>query len=243
VRVGWESAGATHIGRVRKANEDSFRIDEGHGLFLVADGMGGHAAGEVASALAADSVLASLKAASPPPEDVASTIAAAFLEAQRKIVECCVGDPRTEGMGTTLTLTKLQPSGSIHIGHLGDSRLYRHRDGTLTQLTTDHTWVQREVEEGRLPPKAARSHPFSHILTRVLTADDAADPDVFTTTVVPGDNLLICSDGLYNLVSDVAILEILSQSRPVGDTVEKLIETANRRGGNDNITAVSIRIR
>jgi serine/threonine protein phosphatase PrpC len=242
VRIGWESAGGTHIGRVRKANEDSFRIDEGHGLFLVADGMGGHAAGEVASTLAADAALEILKAASLRPEEVEDTMVAAFLEAQRKIVECCAGDPRTEGMGTTLTVAKLHPAGSVHIGHLGDSRLYRRREAELTQLTQDHTWVQREVEEGRLLARAARSHPFSHILTRVLTAADAADPDVFSLSVVPGDDLLICSDGLYNLVSDRAILEILSEASSAGDAVDQLIKAANRKGGNDNITAVSVRI-
>jgi protein phosphatase len=244
VTIGWESAGATHIGRVRKANEDSFRIDEGHGVFLVADGMGGHAAGEVASRIAADTVLDWLRAVSPAsPDEVHGAIAEAFLEAQRQIVECCDGDPRTAGMGTTLTVALLQPGGSITFGHLGDSRLYHHREGTLARLTQDHTWVQREVEAGRLLPKAARTHRFSHILTRVLTADDPADPDIVSAAVVPGDALLLCSDGLYNLVSDQGILDIMRERHAPGDQVRALIDAANRRGGNDNITAIVVRIR
>jgi len=243
VTIRWESAGDTHTGKVRKGNEDSYRIDESSGVFVVADGMGGHAAGEVASSIAADAALRTLNSArSRASDDLTGSIYAAFSEAQRQIVECCNGDPRTRGMGTTLTVACLGSSGSLHVGHVGDSRLYRLHRGVLMQLTHDHTWVQQEIEAGRLLPAAARNHPFAHMLTRVLSADERCSPDFIEAEVEPGDVLLLCSDGLYNHLGDGPLSALLAADVAIDEVVGQLIRAANHAGGRDNITAVLVRI-
>jgi PPM family protein phosphatase len=243
VTIRWEAAGGSDIGRVRKGNEDSFYLDERRGVFLVADGMGGHAAGEVASAIAAESVVDALDGtAVTPSDDLDETLAAAFFEAQRRIADCCIGDPRMTGMGTTLSVAVLLPTGDLHLAHIGDSRVYLQRGGTLVPLTRDHTWVQREVDAGRLPAEAARNHHLSHILTRVLTADDPPDPDLQRERLAPGDTVLLCSDGLHNMLDDPSLLDRLTAAQPPAETVARLIEAANRRGGTDNVTAIVVRI-
>lgn len=239
--IGWVAAGATHVGRVRKGNEDSFRLDSRAGIFIVADGMGGHAAGEIASQLAADAALEVLTA-STPGQATEQRLVAAFAEAHRKIVTCCDDDPETKGMGTTLTVAVLEPNGSLHVGHIGDSRLYRFTGEQLRQVTKDHTWVQKEVDAGRLRSDQTRAHALSHILTRVLSSDEPDTPDVESATVKPGDVLLLCTDGLHNMLEGQKILEILNQPLPPTELAQRLITSANRSGGLDNITAVVIRI-
>lgn len=242
--VAWEVAGASDVGQVRSGNEDAFRIDAVAGIFLVADGMGGHAAGEIASALAADAVVDTLR---PRPEistdEIEDDLIAAFDEAHRRIVECCNGDPRTRGMGTTLTAAALRPTGDLHIAHIGDSRIYLQRGDDLLQVTQDHTWVQQEVDAGRIAPESAQSHPLGHILTRVLTADEPASPDLYRGMVHSGDILLLCSDGLYNMVEGQTLRDLLTADQTPAAIVDRLLATANRRGGPDNITAIVVRIR
>ena len=242
--ISWESAGATHTGRVRKGNEDSFRVDDANGIFIVADGMGGHAAGEIASALAAETVLDYLgRSADRSTGGAEVAILEAFAAAQRAMILCCEDDPRTRGMGTTLTVALFDPRGVVHVGHLGDSRLYRLQAGELTQMTQDHTWVQQEVESGRLNAEAGRAHPLAHILTRVLSADEPSGPDLLSAEVLPGDTFLLCSDGLHNHFDSRTIEEMLVADAPTPEIVAQLIRTANRRGGTDNITAVVVRVR
>ncbi len=241
--IAWRAAGATDVGRVREMNQDSFRVDEDAGVFLVADGMGGHAAGEVASRLGADFVLRAVSIATTTPgADIDRAVTDAFHGARRELIDCCDDDPRTHGMGTTLTVAVLRRSGHLTVGHLGDSRLYRHANGALTRLTTDHTWIQREIDAGRLHPGSANGHRMAHVLTRVLSAEEPADADVFTTSAEPGDILLICSDGLCNLVDDRAIAAILGTSDTPASSVEALVAEANRRGGIDNVTAVVVHV-
>jgi serine/threonine protein phosphatase PrpC len=243
VTVAWRAAGATHVGRVRETNQDSFRVDADAGIFLVADGMGGHAAGEVASRIAADFVLQALRDATAAPDnDFESAIHEAFVGARQELLDCCEDDPRTRGMGTTVIVAVLRRSGRMFIGHLGDSRLYRYSGGALSRLTTDHTWIQREIDAGRLRPADARGHRMAHVLLRVLSGDEPADPDVISTRVAPGDILLLCSDGLCNLVDDRAIGEFLRNIASPEATVAALIAEANRRGGTDNVTAVVVHI-
>ena len=237
--IGWVAAGATHVGRVRKGNEDAFRLDAEKGIFLVADGMGGHAAGEVASRLAADATLRILSDATLPwPERLES----AFRSAHQDIVECCAGDPETEGMGTTLTVALLLRDGTLHLGHIGDSRAYLLTGEQLRQLTHDHTWVQKEIDGGRVPLEEAKSHPLSHILTRVLTSDEPGKPDISTTSVRPGDVVLLCTDGLHNMVDGPALLDFLMRTGDPAETCKRLITAANRAGGFDNSTVIVIRI-
>ncbi|HUE95179.1 MAG TPA: protein phosphatase 2C domain-containing protein [Longimicrobiaceae bacterium] len=239
--IGWVAAGASHVGRVRKGNEDTFRADAEAGIFVVADGMGGHAAGETASRLAADAARQALIDRSSS-DSADARLRHAFEAAHRRIVECCEGDPDTAGMGTTLTAAVLQRDGSLHIGHIGDSRMYHLRGELLRQLTHDHTWVQRELDGGRLKPEDARLHPLSHILSRVLSSDEPDTPDVSTATVQPGDLLLLCTDGLHNLLDAQALLAVLMQPTDPADTCKRLIAAANRGGGHDNVTAIVVRI-
>lgn len=238
--IGWVAAGATHVGRVRKGNEDAFRLDPERGVFLVADGMGGHAAGEVASRLAADASLQVLTRSSP--EAPHERLESAFEAAHRSIRECCAGDPETEGMGTTLTVAILHRDGSLYLGHIGDSRAYLLRGEQLRQLTHDHTWVQREIDGGRVGADEAKTHPLSHILTRVLTSDEPGKPDIATDIVRPGDVLLLCTDGLHNMLDGPTLLDFLIRTGDPAETCQRLIKEANRAGGFDNSTVIVIRI-
>lgn len=243
--VAWEAAGATHVGRVRAGNEDAFRLDPDHGIFLVADGMGGHAAGEVASELAASVVAAAAAAAverGAAGTDLAASLQAAVLDAHAAILDCCRDRPDTRGMGTTLTAVVLEPGGGAHAAHIGDSRLYRRRGATLDQVTRDHTWVQREIEAGRIELTAARNHPLSHILTHVLTDDVEPVVDILSIAVEPGDELLLATDGLYNMLTDEEISRILRRDGSIQDRVGKLVEAANVAGGVDNVTVVLVRL-
>lgn len=244
--IAWEAAGGTDVGRLRNGNEDAFRIDAERGIFLVADGMGGHAAGEVASGLTADTVAAALSHAcdgGAREEGMDEALREAVLSAHQRILRYSTRRPSARGMGTTLTACTVDPLGVCRVVHIGDSRLYRLREGKLEQLTQDHTWVQREVDSGRLAPEDARRHPLSHILTRVLT-DDSGSPevDLLAEPVAPGDLLLLMTDGLYNMLEDAAIQEIVAREDPLPDRIRALIDGANRAGGADNITAVLVRI-
>jgi PPM family protein phosphatase len=246
VRVAWHAAGGTDVGRLRSGNEDALRADAERGLFLVADGMGGHAAGEVASALVAETVASLLRDACEAGiggEGILEEFRRAVLAAHGRIGAYSAERPAARGMGTTLTACAIDPAGACRIAHIGDSRLYRMRAGELRQLTHDHTWVQREVDTGRLSPAAARRHPLSHILTRVLT-DDAAEPevDLLEEPIAPGDLLVLMTDGLYNMLDDPTIAGILSRDLPLRERIDALIEEANRAGGADNITAIVVEI-
>jgi PPM family protein phosphatase len=243
VTIAWEAAGATDVGRLRRGNEDNFHLDAEHGVFLVADGMGGHAAGEVASELATQTMAELLTPAVASEEPVIpAALRTAVLMAHNRIKSCCEDDPRTRGMGTTLTCCVLSHDGQLHIAHIGDSRLYRLRGGQLEQITHDHTWVQQEVDAGRLPAEDASDHPLSHILTRVLSDDVTPAVDVFASEAQPGDLLLLCTDGLYNMVPHEGLTTILLESSPLADRVRTLITAANQAGGTDNITALLIDI-
>lgn len=247
MKLAWEAAAETHVGRVRKGNEDTFLVDAPRGLFLVADGMGGHAAGEVASSLAADTVGAALRDGidrGVRAEELAAAMARSFREANQAIMAWSARDPLTVGMGTTLTALVACDDGSFQVGHVGDSRMYVLRHGELQQVTRDHTWVQREVDEGRLTPRGARTHRYSHILTRALgteTAQSAEAPDVFEGTFLPGDVALLATDGLTGMLTDRMLHRILERGEPLQEAVKTLIWAANRRGGRDNITAVLVR--
>lgn len=240
MKISWEAAGATDVGRLRGGNEDDYRLDTASGVFLVADGMGGHAAGEVASGLVTRTVAETLIAAVEAGEPASDALPRAVALAHRQILDCCDDDPRTRGMGTTLTCAVLESDGSCSVAHIGDSRLYLLRDGGLAQVTHDHTWVQQEVDAGRLAGSKARRHALSHILTRVLTDDLEPNADFLKTRVAPGDTLLLCTDGLYNMLPDDVIAGLLGDDP--GVAVRALIERANAAGGADNITVVIVRV-
>ena len=245
MKLAWKAAGGTHVGRMRRGNEDTFVVDSERGLFLVADGMGGHAAGEVASAIAAESVGGALREGigrGLQADELAQVMVESFRAADRAIAEHVAAHPATHGMGTTATACVLCTDGTYRIGHVGDSRAYLLRDEALAQVTRDHTWVQREVDEGRLTPAGARRHRLSHILTRALGADPLDAPDLLGGELRPGDLLMLCSDGLTGMLSDRQLGRILSIPSTPEEHVDRLIRAANARGGRDNITAVVVEI-
>jgi PPM family protein phosphatase len=244
VSVRWQAAGASHVGRVRQGNEDAFLVDEARGVFLVADGMGGHAAGEVASAIASETVaeaLAKAVDAGADADGIEKALATSFRQAHLAIGRRSARDPQTQGMGTTCTACAVLPDGTFRIGHVGDSRAYLLRDGTLAQLTRDHTWVQREVDAGRLTPRQARTHRLSHIITRALGVDEVEQPELFPGILLPGDLMILATDGLTGMVDDAGLARILTADVPLAETAEALIAAANAAGGADNVTTVLIR--
>jgi len=243
VKLRWRAAGGTHVGRVRKGNEDAFLVDEARGVFLVADGMGGHVAGEIASDIAKRSVGGTLLEGVDrglAADDLAHSMVDSFRVADLAIAEHVAANPETEGMGTTVTAIVICTDGTYRMGHIGDSRAYLLRDGQLAQISRDHTWVQREVDEGRLTPSAARKHPYSHILTRALGADPSDAPDLQAGQLQAGDLLLLCSDGLTGMVTDRNLERILQTPATNEERIEEMIALANKRGGRDNITAVIV---
>lgn len=236
--VRWEVAGATDVGRVRAHNEDTFRVDTERGILIVADGMGGHAAGEVASALAAETVHSLLtRTASEEERDLKRAVRAA----DAAIIRHAEGDPACRGMGTTLVACALRDDGSFHLAHVGDSRAYLLHAGELAQLTRDHTWVQEQVDAGRISAARARRHSMAHVITRALGAG-GENPDLLDGRLEPGDLLLLATDGLTGMVNDARLREILLGAGPLPALCESLIAAANEAGGRDNVTTVLARV-
>jgi PPM family protein phosphatase len=240
-RMRWRSAALTDRGRRRDRNEDTFLERPQHHIYAVADGMGGHAAGDVASRLAIAVLDGAFAAAAALPDDpaaLARRMAGAFAAANTAILQHSDAHPECGGMGTTLTaVSPLSTTAQCVIGHVGDSRAYLVRNGELTQLTRDHTWVQQQVDAGMLTARAARHHHYASVLNRVLGADDAG-PDTFVVDAAPGDLLLLCSDGLTTMLDDADLHTLLVRELPLERHAYDLIEAANLRGGADNITVV-----
>jgi protein phosphatase len=227
---------ATDVGRVRERNEDGFLSQEP--LFAVADGMGGHRGGSVASKLALE-VLSQMGGDSMSGDGAAQGLAEMVTQANEAVLERASEQPRLSGMGTTLTAIVVQP-GRLHLAHVGDSRAYLLRDGDLRQLTEDHSLVQRMVKEGKLTPEEAEVHPHRSVLTRALGVEPELEVDKETLDVRPGDRVLLCSDGLTTMVSEEEIEQLLSEHQNPQEAAEALVATANEAGGVDNITAVVI---
>jgi protein phosphatase len=238
-RLRWDWAAATDVGRVRAKNEDCYLADGEAGVFAVADGMGGHAAGEVASRLAVRVTDKRLLECTEETEK-ADCLRSALLEANRAIREASREHPSRAGMGTTATTLLVEANGQYAIGHIGDSRAYLLRDGHLRRLTEDHTYVQQLVNRGRLTDEQARLHPRSSLLTRALGTDDHVDVDLYRGSLHPGDRLLLCSDGLTGMMSDRQLADLLGSVPDPKALVDRLILVANEAGGSDNITVVVV---
>jgi protein phosphatase len=246
--------GVSDIGQTRARNEDSFACFADLGVAVVADGMGGHPGGDIASQVAAREAEAHLRehlprlpaaeaGGDPPVAALGETMATAVMAAHSAIRAQGEEDPMLAGMGTTLTAMAVQADWmGFGIGHVGDSRAYRLRGGRLVQLTRDDTWVQDRVEGGDLTPEQARRHPFGHILTQCLGLDDAPTPHVVTGEVEAGDIYLLCTDGLVGMLEDEAIVDLLTHSvgEPPQRIAQRLVDAANENGGHDNITATVI---
>ena len=225
---------ATDVGRVRERNEDGFLTQEP--LFAVADGMGGHRGGAVASEVALE-MLSHLKGDSMSGSGAADGLADMVTQANDAVLERASEEPRLAGMGTTLTAVVVQP-GRIHLAHVGDSRAYLLRDGSLKQLTEDHSLVQRMVNEGKLSPEEAEVHPHRSVLTRALGVEPGLEVDKETLDVRAGDRILLCSDGLTTMVPEEDILRIVSENDDPQRAAQALVAAANEAGGLDNITAL-----
>jgi len=227
------AAGVTDTGRRRLRNEDAFICEPP--LFAVADGMGGARAGEVAAGLAA----AALEEAGTETRG-AEGVAALIVEANRRIWERALNDPLTAGMGTTVTAALVDhSSGTVAIGHVGDSRAYLLRGGTLEQLTTDHSLVAELVQSGVLTPEEAERHPQRSAITRALGTEPTVEVDAFTVAAEPGDLFLVCSDGLSAMLTDDRVAAAIeSAERDPDKAADALIAAANAEGGEDNITVV-----
>jgi PPM family protein phosphatase len=226
----------TDTGRQRNANEDSFFVRAP--IFVVADGMGGAQAGEVASKTAAEAFDRDLPDA-PPERTLRETIEAA----NREIHEHARADSALAGMGTTLTAAIVDAQKEeVGIGHVGDSRAYRLRDGKLERLTRDHSLVEEMRRKGQLTDAQAEDHPQRSIITRALGPEPEVDVDVHTVPAQPGDVFLLCSDGLTTMVDDGRIARILAGATSMAAAVRTLVEEANRAGGRDNITALAFRL-
>ena len=232
MRIG-RAAGLTDTGRRRRQNEDAFVCDPP--LFAIADGMGGAQAGEVASGLAAAAFEEG--AAAIHGEDGVATLVRA---ANARIFERAVHDPTVAGMGTTATVAVVDESaGTVTLAHVGDSRAYRYRRGALEQLTTDHSLVGELVRSGRLTEDEAAVHPHRSVITRALGTDADVEVDTLTVEVVPGDLVLLCSDGLSAMVRDEEIARVLEATGAAPrEAGEALIAAANAAGGEDNVTVV-----
>ncbi|MFO7572005.1 MAG: Stp1/IreP family PP2C-type Ser/Thr phosphatase [Gaiellaceae bacterium] len=227
------AAGLTDTGRRRLRNEDAFVCEPP--LFAVADGMGGARAGEIAAGLAAGVLEESADGVRGP-----EGIAALITEANRRIWERALADPETAGMGTTVTAALVdEATGTVTIGHVGDSRAYLLRDGELEQLTADHSLVAELVESGLLTPEEAERHPQRSAITRALGTEPTVEVDAFTIDGRPGDLFLLCSDGLPIMVGDAEVRAIVEEAQgEPAEAAEALVAAANARGGQDNITAV-----
>jgi PPM family protein phosphatase len=236
------SAGRTDVGIIRSGNEDNFLMVPDRGIFVVADGMGGHAAGEVASEMAVRFVareLGSLKGLGD--DQVADRMRNAIRAANGAIFQRTLTEHDKRGMGTTVTALVLYETRFL-IGQVGDSRAYLHRDGKLIQLTKDHSYVQEQVDAGYLTPEQARSHPYSNVITRCVGANSDVMPDIYLGTVKSQDLFLLASDGLTGMLEDPELEEQLAGERMPQERVDALITEANRHGGLDNITAIIVRI-
>ncbi|MGH9027716.1 MAG: Stp1/IreP family PP2C-type Ser/Thr phosphatase, partial [Acidimicrobiia bacterium] len=226
----FQAQGITDVGRRRQGNEDGMLVNDDLGLLAVADGMGGHQAGEVASATALESLRASVASGMAIREAIEAANAAVFEKAS--------GDPALAGMGTTLTAGTLAAGDTLILGHVGDSRGYLLRDGELRQVTEDHSLVEEMVRDGRITREQAENHPQRSIITRALGVDPAIEVDVSPVDLRDGDRILLCSDGLTTMVPEDAIAEILRREPDAHTAADRLIAAANAAGGDDNITAV-----
>lgn len=239
----------------RSSNEDSHSSRPDIGLFIVADGMGGHVAGEIASRVAVESIAAFIQETAgedknrtwpfpfePKLSFEANRLKAAFRLANRKIAAAIADSQDLRGMATTASAI-LHGRKHSCVAHIGDSRVYVLEAGELTQLTHDHSWVEEQVRAGALTPAAARQHPWRNVVTRALSGGEDPEVDVVEIQPVPGERYLLCSDGLFGVVPDERIAELLGDpAAKLEDICGQLIDAANAAGGPDNITAMILQI-
>lgn len=244
---------ASDVGRKRTANEDSHYADSDLNLFIVADGMGGHAAGEVASKIAVESIKDFIRNTKtdkditwPYEFDESLSMAGnrlktAIQSAHAKVLETTSLKKELQGMATTV-VSVLVENGKAEVAHVGDSRAYLIRDNKLIQITSDHSWVNEQLRSGAITSQQARNHPYRNIVTRALGGPNPVDVDVTEEEMKEGDIVLLCSDGLNTMIPDDQILKIVDDNKEdLEKACEELINAANQNGGEDNVTAILIK--
>jgi serine/threonine protein phosphatase PrpC len=254
-KYGYLAAAASHRGRVRTANEDSFGICADEGLFVVCDGMGGAAAGEVASRVAVEAVLKSLcgprkmvagrdtdpgPISAPTNSEVSELLRDAVSDANHLVFSQAANDSRLHGMGTTLVALLVQGS-KVWVAHVGDSRCYLYRDGVLEQQTRDHSLVDEQVKLGQLTREEAERSPLRNVITRAVGSQRSVSTEISEIQTEPGDLFLLCSDGLTRELPDGRIEALLEKTDDLDAICKRLIDAANDAGGRDNVTCVVVR--
>jgi serine/threonine protein phosphatase PrpC len=237
------------VGRKRKGNEDSLFVNPEQNLFVVADGMGGHAAGEIASRVAVESINEFVCMTSGDEEITwpfgldesmsydGNRLKTSVRYANNKVLAATKESVEYEGMATTV-VGVLVDGATANLAHVGDSRIYLYRSGRLTQLTSDHSWVNEQLQGGMLTAEQARNHPLRNVVTRALGGKPDLDVEMQVHQALPGDMLLLCSDGLTTMVPDPEIQRLLAENGGVEGAAKALVDEANRNGGEDNITVV-----
>ena len=251
----WKGFGLTHIGKVRQMNQDALGLFDDLGLWIIADGMGGHVGGEIASQLAIDTIASSYETQAsaflnhpirPIGIPDATKILRQTMEAANTAIRKHAEDnPEYKGMGTTAVAVHVSESPTVvaTIAHTGDSRAYLIRNNTLSLLTRDHSLVEERIELGIITPEQALTHPLRHILTRALGIEPTVDPTLGKIELTEKDQLLLCTDGLTKMMTDSEILEtILAASMSLEKGCEDLVKQANQQGGQDNVTVVMVGI-
>ncbi len=248
-----QAYGLTDVGRKRKHNEDAFALDVTEGLFIVADGMGGHAAGEVASKITVETIGEFIASTRQKEEATwpfkynhelefnSNRLAVAIEKANERVMAAVAAQPWLKGMGTTVVAGLLNEK-IFSLAHVGDSRAYLYRDGQLSRLTDDHSWVHEQVTAGILTEEEAKTHPLKNVVTRALGGGPSVSPDLQELVFSPGDRYLFCSDGLTTMVSDEEIRDNAAMVPKAQDLCQKLVDMANEKGGVDNITVVVVDI-
>ncbi|EKV01398.1 serine/threonine protein phosphatase [Leptolyngbya sp. PCC 7375] len=234
-------AGLTDPGLLRTSNQDAYYLDDLGRFFVVADGMGGHAGGQEASRLATEAIYQYLDNHWESSEAPDVMLRKAFIAANDAILKDQYHYPERADMGTTAVAVMFRDCDNYPwCAHVGDSRLYRLRGAKLDQITTDHTWVAKAIEDGELTPDESKHHPWRHVLSQCLGREDLNRIDIQSLDVLGGDRLLLCSDGLTEELSDPLIATHLKSIRSCPTAVESLVDAAKQRGGRDNITVVVV---
>lgn len=245
--------GLSDVGKQREKNEDSFLVRGDLELYAVCDGMGGHKGGDYASQEAIDileDIVSSLRkdpgsllkyGEEVPENDYQSHIRYALRIASRRIYQRSLEDSQLRGMGTTAVVLYFREN-KVYVANVGDSRAYRMRNGKLRQITTDHSLVNEQVRAGMMSPEEARGHRMKNIITRSVGFQQDVDVDVDIRAVLPGDLFLLCSDGLSNMISEAEIEQVIIKNNDLTDICRTLIEMANNKGGDDNVTVILVRV-
>jgi len=248
-----EAFGLTDVGRKRKHNEDAYALDVQEGLFIVADGMGGHAAGEVAAKITVETIGEFIAATRQKEEATwpfkynhalhfnSNRLAIAIEKANERVMAAVAAQPWLKGMGTTVVAGLLNEK-ILALAHVGDSRAYMIRDGDLSRLTDDHSWVHEQVAAGILTEDEAKSHPLKNVVTRALGGGSTVAPDLKELTFSPLDRFLFCSDGLTTMLGDEEIAEAAAGEDDPQALCRHLVDMANEKGGGDNITVVVVQV-